>query len=88
MCECHETYGAHLRSKNIAIYACRDTTGGRDLTLEKRNQRELDLYASARKQGIEPEGTVLPKVRAALDWSDKNGRPYKAGDQYGSSDDV
>lgn len=88
MCECHETYGAHLRSKNIAVYGCRDAVNGRDLTWEKRNQRELDLYASARKQGVEPEGTFTHKVREALDWSDKNGRAYKPGDQYASTDSM
>jgi hypothetical protein len=42
----------------------------------KKWNNELDLYASARKQGIQPAGTSTAKVRAALDASDKVGVAY------------
>lgn len=82
MCDCHETYGAHLRSKNLAIYGCRDTTGGRDLTWEKRNTSELEAYASARREGIEPGRTRMWAVDRARKWSDEHGVAYKPGMEY------
>lgn len=84
-CEQHPTYGAHLRAKNLSVTHCRSATGGRDLSAEKRNQRELDLYASARAQGVQPERTVTGNIRNALDLSDKLGRAYQPGDSYGGS---
>lgn len=42
----------------------------------KKWDRELDLYASARKQGIQPDGTSTAKIRQAMDVSDKTGYAY------------
>lgn len=77
------TYGEYLRSKNIRIEGCRSHIN-RDRTASKANQRELDLYASARKQGIAPAGTKTKQIREALDLSDKIGRAYNAAkdDKY------
>lgn len=77
-CGCHETYGAHLRAKNFQVTHCRSSFG-RDRTQSKNNQRELDLYASARSQGIQPSGTHTAQVREALDHSDRIGRAFNAG---------
>lgn len=50
--------------------------GGQDASAQKRWDAELDLYASAVKQGIQPETTQASGVRAALDWSEKTGKAY------------
>lgn len=71
------TYGEYLRSKNIKIEGCRSHIG-RDRSFYKRNQAELDLYASARKQGVAPAGTKTAQIREALDISDRTGRAYNA----------
>jgi len=43
---------------------------------EKRWNKELDLYKSARAQGIQPDGTSTAKIQKALDISDKTGVAY------------
>lgn len=50
--------------------------GDQDASRQKRWDRELDLYASAVKQGIQPEGTATTASRAAIDWSEKTGKAY------------
>lgn len=77
-CDCHETYGAHLRAKNIRIDGCRSAFG-RDRTANTKNQRELSLYANTRKQGIQPSSTKTKDIRHALDQSDRTGRAFDAG---------
>jgi hypothetical protein len=88
-CDCgaHASYGAHLRAKNIAVTYCRSASGGRDLSAEKRNQGELDLYAAARRQGVQPERTRTRDIRRALDMSDLLGRAYQPGDRYGTTEE-
>lgn len=77
-CTCHETYGAHLRAKNLRISHCQSWKG-LDFTRTKKVQRELDEYAKARSQGIQPAGTKLHQTRTALDISDQTGRAFDAG---------
>lgn len=50
--------------------------GGQDATAQKKWDAELDLYASAKRQGIQPETTQATGVRAAIDWSEKTGKAY------------
>mgnify|MGYP006286029265 CR=1 FL=1 len=45
----------------------------------KKWDSELDAYAAARRQGIQPSGTSMEKVQAAFDISDKTGSAYQAG---------
>lgn len=79
----YATYGEYLRSKNIKVEGCRSSFG-RDRTANKANQRELDMYANARKQGVAPAGTRTHQIREALDISDRIGRAYNAAsdDKY------
>lgn len=49
---------------------------GQDATAQKKWDAELNLYASAVKAGIQPETTQSTGVRAAIDWSEKTGKPY------------
>lgn len=50
--------------------------GDQDATAQKAWDRELDLYSSAVKAGIQPETTKTAGIRAAIDWSEKTGTPY------------
>lgn len=73
----HATYGECLRAASLQVGWARSAT---DVTLdrsyEKRKQRELDLYKSARDAGIQPDGTSTGKIRFALDQSEKSGMAY------------
>lgn len=84
-CRCegeqHATFGACMRAKNLRVGYCGQ--GGGDATRQKHWDRELDAYRDARRQGIQPEGTTMRKIRRALDASDHNGTPYNARDPLG-----
>lgn len=42
----------------------------------KKWDKELELYRSARAQGVQPDGTSTKKIQKALDISDKTGVAY------------
>jgi hypothetical protein len=73
----HESWGDCLRASNLQL-----TTGDANSNLisggwtNKKWNKELDLYASARKQGIQPDGTSTAKIQKALDISEKTGVAY------------
>lgn len=70
----HKSWGECVRSKNAKVaYA---GIGGGDATAQKRWDQELDMYRAARSEGIEPTGTTMPKIRAALEASDKAGMAF------------
>lgn len=46
---------------------------------KRRWNAELDAYAEARRQGIQPAGTRMGQIKAALEASDKIGKAYDAG---------
>jgi len=70
----HLTWGECVRAKNAVIaYA---GIGGGDFTAQKKWDAELDAYREARRQGIQPDGTTMPKIQAALDASDRAGAAY------------
>lgn len=52
--------------------------GRADSPSQKKWDKELDMYASARKQGIQPAGTTTKHVREALEASQTLGRAYNA----------
>jgi hypothetical protein len=64
------SYAQCLKNANIRIG---DLTGK-----APKVRRELDAYAAARKQGIQPAGTTLAQTRAAVDASNKVGLAYDA----------
>ncbi|MGZ4519161.1 MAG: hypothetical protein ACXVGA_00925 [Mycobacteriaceae bacterium] len=74
----HQTYGQCLRAKNVATTGLESTAPSFSTTHQKAWDKELDLYESAIKQGIQPEGTKTAQIREALDASDKVGAPYRA----------
>ncbi len=76
-CECHDTYGAHLRAKRLHVAYCRSAKNF-DFTDEKAKEKELALYKDARAQGVQPATTKTKDIRAALDMSDRAGCAYDA----------
>jgi hypothetical protein len=45
---------------------------------------ELNLYAKARQEGIQPAGTNARATMEAIAFSDKHGTAYDAGDTVGT----
>lgn len=83
-CTCgqgHLTFGACIRAKGIRV-GWSQSVKGLDASEEKAKWRELDLYRSAREQGIQPGSTNMQSTRYALDISDEMGRPFQA-DNFG-----
>lgn len=76
-CTCgsgHSTFGECMRAKNIRV--AYSGIGGGDATAQKRVDRELHEYREARRQGVQPEGTKLPQIRAAMEASQQTGVAY------------
>jgi hypothetical protein len=71
----HGSWGECIKAKNARI-AYANSAGGSDYTAEKKWDAELNAYREARDQGIQPDGTTMPKIRAALEASDKKGAAY------------
>lgn len=73
----HASWGACRRAHGVSVGYCRSATNPRyDTTAERQWNKELDLYETARKQGIQPDGTQTQAIRHALDESDRVGSPY------------
>ena len=64
-----------MRAKNIRVAYCQSASG-KDYSKQKRWDKDLDSYASVRRQGIQPDSTRANAVRKAVEWSDKEGKPY------------
>jgi hypothetical protein len=80
-CTCgagHPTFGACVRAKGIRVGYCR-SAAGHDLSNQRAHDRELELYRSARAQGVQPGGTSTAATRYALERSDQLGRAWDAG---------
>lgn len=75
----YPTYGAYLRAKNLKIEGCRSAVGGPDRTSQKKWDAELQAYRDARRQGIQPAGTKMHQIRAAVEASNEKGLAYDAG---------
>ena len=73
----HVTWGECQRAKGLRIgYA--NSAGGSDYTAEKKWQKDLDAYADARRQGIQPAGTSRQQVEDAKALSDLQGKAFQA----------
>lgn len=70
----HSSWGECVRAKNAKVAYC--GIGGGDATAQKRWDNELAAYRAARAEGVEPTGTTMPKIRAALEASDKAGAAF------------
>lgn len=62
-----------MRSKNLNL-----NPNLADTQRQKRWDRELDNYESARKQGVEPKGTSQKMVDEAMKISEATGVAYQA----------
>lgn len=73
----HKTLGECMRSKGIKVAYCNSTKGA-DYTRQKKADRELEAYAKARKEGIQPRSTKRRDIEAAVKASDKSGTAFQA----------
>lgn len=86
VCTCkgenHPTFGACLRSKNIGfpgVFSTRSNGAGRgNRSAQKAWDAEIDAYKAARKQGIQPAGTRMPQITAAVEASNAVGKAFDA----------
>lgn len=74
----HASYGECLRSKRVATTGLESTNPSFATDRQKKWDRELDAYESAIRQGVQPEGTTLPKIQAAMEVSQQTGVAYRA----------
>lgn len=74
----HNSYGECLRSKRVATTGLETTNPSFATDRQKKWNKELDAYESAVKQGVQPEGTTMPKIQAAMEASEKTGIAYRA----------
>ncbi len=68
----HATYGECLRAKGIQIGDLMNTN------IQKAGDKNLENYRKARKYGIQPRSTNKRDVDAAIQISDRTGKPYQA----------
>lgn len=73
----HANLGECIRSKGVAVTYC-NSASGRDLTAAKKVERDLDAYAAARAEGIQPAGTGRRQVEDAKILSDLSGKAFQA----------
>lgn len=67
----HPTYGACLRSKGLSVMGLESTNPSFTREAQRKWDSELDSYAAARKEGLQPEGTSMKQVDAAKRAADK-----------------
>ena len=70
----HESWGDCLRASNISMNAG-DAKSGLQMT-KKATEKELALYRSARKQGIQPKTTRTKDIQRAIEASNQTGIAY------------
>ena len=68
----HASWGECARAANIQVGDLMNATG------QKSWDRELNLYRSAREQGIQPVSTRTADIHRAMDASDKAGTAVQA----------
>jgi len=80
------TNADHIDLEDCPCFGCKarslqlspgDAAGNKAMSAKKWNA-ELNLYKSAREQGIQPAGTSTKKVQEAIDASNKVGKAYDA----------
>lgn len=71
----HASYAQCLQSKGVRVAFC-DSVNGSDATRQRHWDADLELYRSARRQGIQPDSTNRPQVEKALKLSDMRGAAY------------
>lgn len=72
----HESYSDCLQAANFAFAGCFPTRQGWDKSKENKDNKELDSYWSAVKQGIEPRSTRQKDIDAAVKLSNEGGKAF------------
>ena len=72
----HESYADCLKQNSPMFAGCFPTRQGWDKDREKKDNKELDAYYSAVKQGVEPRSTKMKDIKAALDISNQAGKAF------------
>lgn len=67
-------FGCKVRTLELSTG---DAAGNKSMS-QKKWDKELNLYKSAREQGIQPAGTSLKQVQKAIDDSNKAGKAFDA----------
>lgn len=73
----HDSWGQCARASSLRV-GWSQHAKGLDKTEDRKWEGELNLYRSAREQGVQPQTTHSPDVKRALDLSDKTGTAYRA----------
>lgn len=73
----HESWAACARASNIRV-GWSNSAAGLDLTTQKKWDKELNEYATARQQGIQPKSTKTSDIRAAVEISNLTGSAFNA----------
>lgn len=71
----HDSYAECLRAASPTINA---TATSSLASMYQKTKTDLAAYETARRNGIQPEGTTVEKVRQAETASRRLGRPYDA----------
>lgn len=74
----HRTYAECLRSKHLAVTGLESTNPSFTREAEKAWNSELDAYAAARAQGIQPASTQRKHIEAAVEVSQQLGTAFNA----------
>ena len=72
----HASYADCLLDANPGFAGCFPTRQGWDKDKENKDNKELDSYFSAVKQGIEPRSTRQPDIDAAVRLSNESGKAF------------
>lgn len=73
----HDSWGECARAANMRV--AYSGVGGLDYSAQKKWDKELDFYKSARAQGVQPASTRTKDIRKALEISDRTGTAFNAG---------
>lgn len=74
----HRTYGECLRSKGVAVTGLESTNASFTREANKKWDADLDAYAAARADGIQPASTKREHVDAAVEVSQQLQIPFDA----------
>jgi hypothetical protein len=58
---------------------------GNKMVTKKKWEAELNAYSAARAQGIQPDGTSMTKIQAAVKASENMGKAYDGGTAVASA---
>ena len=70
----HINWGECLKASNL-VFGTGDANSNVSMP-KKKFEAELQAYRDARRQGIQPTGTSMAKVQAAVEMSNKVGKAF------------